>query len=531
METRFIVPGGTVANLDFVEGIFGNGGDPYLPENDASLAPETWTGHTGCVILAPHLTKVTKKELGLPHVSEATERQQRDGMCWETEDELYNGGRAFKVCARDARGVIVTIIADNYFGYCKKEVKTQISYSANLFGNAEEEHAGGALVFASYNLGQEYDETSSGDDYTLAEVLDRDPERFAPQPQGHADDREQPHIVLVPGGAHYSMRDMTVSWPRPDGGSGSDAAASGQGLPRARTATASRWRQQPHDPSTWTLVGTAPNATSCHKPAPSPVAASRRSPRRSPTRSSSARPSWPTSTATWTRSTAILDRDFSRRFLDPERNGTDLRPILSPRPLDRLGHQAAHPVALGVHRRVQRLARRASRPTSRSSSTSSSAPTARSGATTGAATSAWRRSTADRATRCTSTARKITLNMLRVGFDVDGSWRLFSLRHDFAPGGEGADRGRHHGIHRRARRSASGCDPARSYKLVENCENLLFQRPDDAIHRGYDKQAERDIATPGNFLSNFEPLTRADAVAMRDEAVSFTRVHARRWRH
>src|SRR6478752_5621195 len=152
METRFIVPGGTVANLDFVEGIFGNGGDPYLPENDASLAPETWTGHTGCVILAPHLTKVTKKEVGLPHVSEATERQQRDGVCWETEDELYNGGRAFKVCARDARGVIVTVIADTYFGYCKKEVKTQISYSANLFGNAEEEHSGGALVFASYNL-------------------------------------------------------------------------------------------------------------------------------------------------------------------------------------------------------------------------------------------------------------------------------------------------------------------------------------------------------------------------------------------
>ena len=83
METRFIAPGGLVANLDFVEGIFGNGGDPYLPENDASLAPETWTGHTGCVILAPHLTRLTKKELGLPHVSQATDRQKRDGVCWE----------------------------------------------------------------------------------------------------------------------------------------------------------------------------------------------------------------------------------------------------------------------------------------------------------------------------------------------------------------------------------------------------------------------------------------------------------------
>ena len=170
METRFIMPGGLVANLDFVEGIFGNGGDPYLPENDAVLAPETWTGHTGCVILAPHLTQLTKKELGLPQVSHATDRQKRDGVCWEQEDERYNGGRAFKICARDTRGVIVTVIADSYFGYCKKEVKTQISYSANLFGNAEEEHAGGALVFASFNLGQEHTEASSGDSSTLAEV-------------------------------------------------------------------------------------------------------------------------------------------------------------------------------------------------------------------------------------------------------------------------------------------------------------------------------------------------------------------------
>ena len=154
METRFIVPGGLVANLDFVEGIFGNGGDPHLPENDASLDPEGWTGTTGAVILAPHLTRVTKQELGLPHVSEATNRQRRDGMCWESEDECYNGGQAFKVCARDERGVIVTVIADNYFGYCKKEVKTQISYSANLFGLAEEEHSGGALAFPAYNLGR-----------------------------------------------------------------------------------------------------------------------------------------------------------------------------------------------------------------------------------------------------------------------------------------------------------------------------------------------------------------------------------------
>ncbi len=155
MEVRFFVPGNLVSNLDFVEAIFENGGDPLLPENDAALDSEHWTGHTGCVILAPHLIKVTKKSVGLPHFDQATERQRRDGMCWKTEDELYNGGNAFKLTCRDESGVIVTIIADNYFGYCKKEVKTQLSYAANLFGLAEEEHAGGALVFPSYDLGED----------------------------------------------------------------------------------------------------------------------------------------------------------------------------------------------------------------------------------------------------------------------------------------------------------------------------------------------------------------------------------------
>ena len=51
---------------------------------------------------------------------------------------------------------MVTIIADNYYGYCKKEVKTQISYAANLYGLCEEEHAGGAIAFPAYVLGQQF---------------------------------------------------------------------------------------------------------------------------------------------------------------------------------------------------------------------------------------------------------------------------------------------------------------------------------------------------------------------------------------
>jgi hypothetical protein len=116
LEVRFFVPGGCVANLDFVESIFGNAGDPNLPENDAGLDTSHWTGTSGCVVLAPHLRKCLKKDLGLPHVSEATEKQKGKGMCWEKEDELYNNGKPFKITLRDERGIMVTILADNYFG-------------------------------------------------------------------------------------------------------------------------------------------------------------------------------------------------------------------------------------------------------------------------------------------------------------------------------------------------------------------------------------------------------------------------------
>ena len=146
-----------MSNLDFVESIFGNGGDPYLPENDAALDVRHWTGHTGCVILAPHLIETDEKvrsgcriSMTRPNASGAT------GCAGRTKRELYNGGNAFKVTARDESGVIVTVIADNYYGYCKKEVKTQISFAANLFGACEEEHAGGALVYPSYDLGEEF---------------------------------------------------------------------------------------------------------------------------------------------------------------------------------------------------------------------------------------------------------------------------------------------------------------------------------------------------------------------------------------
>ncbi|WNH08306.1 hypothetical protein [Thalassobellus suaedae] len=42
LEVRFFAPGNLVSNLDFVESIFGNAGNPNLALNDAALDTEHW---------------------------------------------------------------------------------------------------------------------------------------------------------------------------------------------------------------------------------------------------------------------------------------------------------------------------------------------------------------------------------------------------------------------------------------------------------------------------------------------------------
>src|SRR5664279_5665577 len=62
---------------------------------------------------------------------------------------------------------------------------------------------------------------------------------------------------------------------------------------------------------------------------------------------------------------------------------------------------------------------------------------------------------------------------------------------------------------------------AATLKFVENCEQRLFQRPDDAIHHGYDQQTEADFARPDNFFSNYEPLTPTDARELVEDSIGF----------
>lgn len=521
METRFFVPGALVSNLDFLESIFGNAGDPYLPENDASLNPDSWTGHTGCVILAPHLTHVPKHLLGLPHWDDATPLQRRDGMCYKSESELYNNGSAFKLCARDQRGVIFTIIADNYFGYCKKEVKTQISFSANLFGSAEEEHAGGALVFPSYNEGQEFTDLTAGDAYTLQDVLARDAKRFALQPLGHALDVTQPHIVLVPEKSTFSLLRQTVSWSMPDGKTSAIKLQAGKTY---IGPNGYRMHMEPlnGNPHIWSLVGTSAEVTSCHKPAT--VSGGGKS--EISKAISDAILAGYVYVADLDKDmdavSAILARDFSERFSDPAKLGTDHRLILSRErsmgsviklltPSSRDYNEDYNTWLRAIPQHIKELVfvikrfHREEWGDDWRSHYSVDLINGRPGY----------------ALKLDGT--KLIVNTLRVGFGKDGSWRVFGLRHDFHPAIKvQTEDDITASVVAPSQIQATGKSGGLSRKYVQNCEFRLFQRPDDAVHRGYDRQAEADIATPGTFISNFQPLEGADARELVDDAIGFS---------
>lgn len=507
MEIRFFAPATLLANLDFVEGIFGNAGDPFLADNDAALDPTTWTGHTGAVILAPHLTKLRKKDLGLPHHDDATERQRRDGQCWSDEDELYNGGTAFKLCVRDERGVIVTVIADNYFGYCKKEVKAQISYAANLLGLVEEEHSGGALAFPRYNLGSTFS-TEATPGFTFEDVVARDPDLWEVVDGGYATHSRLDDVVLVPSPATYSLRDAKISW-----GEGEHRrelplrADVVHTSPDGYQVELTRWGVD--DPQ-WALVGTRPTPTQAHKPATVSGGGKSEISKSITDAFVEANVYLQDFRQDLELVRQIVDRDFSDRFID--KSVIDERPLLSEdrslgsvikllSPADDFTAEYnawVEQIPHHVKELVFTVKNAHRREWGRDWMSHFSVPTVN-----GRAGHALRLDDA-----------KIHVNMLRVGFDSDGSWRLFGLRHDFRPAAK---------VQTEDDITASITAPgpggnALSRKYVTNCERLLFQRPDDAIHRGYDKQTERDIAA-GAFLSNFAPLERSDAQAIMSDTM------------
>jgi phosphoenolpyruvate carboxykinase (diphosphate) len=521
METRFFAPGNLVSNLDFVESIFGNAGDPYLPDNDAQLDIEHWSGHTGAVILAPHLVGVTKKELGLPNISDATDRQKRDSMCWESEDELYNDGGAFKVTCRDHRGVMVTLIADNYFGYCKKEVKTQISYAANLYGQVEEEHAGGATAFPSYDLGEEFHLSNYMPevDHSFEDVIKNFGDIMDVQPEGYAIDKKYSNIVYVPEDVHIELHDQTITWEK-DGEpqqihlvpNSTYVLPSGYKVQMGRPAADRRRR----------LFGTTAEGTFCHKPCT--VSGGGKSEISKPI--SDAMVSGPVFVANFERDfdrvEEIMDRDYGQRFKDGTRNKEKGRAILS---TER---------SLGS---VVKLFTPSSTYTDEHNKYIESIPRYIRDLVF-VVKRLWKPDWGDNwrsrfgvdiingmsGNELKYRDTKLVTHYLRVGFMPGGAWRTFSLRKDFNPSRKIQ---REDDITASITLPNSGEIPTNprfkhtGVKFTRNCEYRFFQRPDDAIVRGYDKQSELDFSGSTNFFSNYEPLTREQGKEIMRDAIRF----------
>lgn len=524
MEIRFFAPGSLVSNLDFVEHIFGNAGDPNLAVNDAALDVEGWTGHTGCIVLAPHLINLKKKDIGLPHYDDATERQRKDGMCWEKEDEKYNEGGAFKLTCRSANGQVITLIADNYYGYSKKEIKTQIGFSANLYGLVEEEHAGGAVAFPCGNMMDNiYGEiftSKFAEKYTFEEVKKLMGDTIDVQPENYAIDKKFSDIIYVPENANFDIEKNSINWIYKN----KDYSLKLSPDKTYVHPTGHKFKLAKHtSQNLWRIVDTAPEGVFCHKP--STVSGGGKSEISKSMQNAIKYGSFYVENLKEDSKKAdeIINMDYSSRWKNIRPDANPSRPFLSPErtlgsavklltPSDQYSNEYNKFLEnIPYHIRtfvlyIKRLYR------------------------TDEATSTWKdkfsvevvNGREGHALRYNN--NRVISSNVRIGFNQEGNWLLHKLRSDFIPS---------HKIQMEDDITASITLPAsdfknlnkqypnKSIKITTNCESYFFQRPDEAVIRGYDKEAEYDIVQGNTFLTNYEPLTKKDAQALLNDAISF----------
>ncbi|MGQ1787876.1 MULTISPECIES: hypothetical protein [unclassified Saccharicrinis] len=526
MEIRFFAPGCLASNLDFVESIFGNAGDHNLAENDAALDVEHWTGHTGTVILAPQLTTLKKKDIGLPHISEATERQKNDGMCWENEDELYNDGGAFKITCRDDRGVVVTLIADNYYGYSKKEVKTQIGYSANLYGLVEEEHAGGAVAYPRGIMGENVFGKNFCDKfdtkYSFKEAMDLLGDKVDVKPEGYAVDNKYANIVYIPETANIDIQKSSVSWN--NNGSEFKLKLSPKKTYVYPTGDKFDLVKHPAQPL-WRMIHTNAEGMFCHKPCT--VSGGGKSEISKSLQNAIKYGTFNIQNLQedFKLADEIINKDYSKRWKNIRPDAGVSRPFLSPErtlgsavklltPSDQysdeynkfLKDMPEHIRTLVLF--VKRLYRNDTEKGNWKDYMTVEIVNGRAGTT------------------LMYKNNPVIGSYVRIGFSKDQNWLVHKLRSDFVPS---------HKIQMEDDITASITLPAekikhlnpeftnKSVKVTKNCESHLFQRPDEAVIRGYDVDAEFDIVQNGTFLTNYEPLRKADAIELVEDAMSFDR--------
>lgn len=525
MEIRGFVPGSCISTIDFGESIFGNEGDPFLIENDSALNFDHWTGTTGCMIIAPHLVGLTKKELGLPSIDKATERQKRDGMCWTDVNELYNEGQPFKLTCRDHRGVVITLIADNYFGYWKKEIKTQLTYSSNIYGLTEEEHAGGTLAFPRYNLGEIYEgrQYIKHEDSTDAKfetikknygfIMDIN------ENCNYGVDKTNNSIIYLPEDAQFDLNEAKISW------SFSGKNQTMKLLPGKHYILPNGYQvhmeKHPSAPA-WKLIGTSPEGTFCHKPCTVSGGGKSEISKSLDNSIIYGRLYVNDLQKDLDKVEEIIAKDYSSRWIsEPERKEPS-RKILSPKrslgSVIKLLTPSSHykkefnEWLVSIPNYIKSLVFLVKR----------------------FYVSEWGDNWREHFTvdivngkpghELNFNGRAVRPSYLRVGFDKDGSWCIYKLRMDFKSAAK---------VQMEDDISVSITIPKdkveypgkeianESIKIIKNCEYRLFQRPDDCVVRGFDKQAEADLSSKNVFVSNFEPYKTSFAQELIDDAVNF----------
>ncbi len=524
MEVRFFAPGTLVSNLDFVESIFGNGGDPYLALNDAALDPIHWTGHTGCIVLAPQLRKLKKKDVGLPHYNDATERQRFDEMCWKDENELYNDGGAFKVTCRDDRGVVVTIISDNYFGYSKKEIKTQISYSANLFGLVEEEHAGGAIAYPRGVMGDIVDGVVFSEKFknkfTFEEVKQLLGDRIEVKEGNYGVDKKYSNVVYIPENAFINTNTNSITWTY----NGIEQKLLLSPHKTYVHPTGNKFNLEKHKAiSLWRIVNTQPEGIFCHKPCT--VSGGGKS---------EISKSMLNAITYITFNLVDIEEDFkkadevinynystrwkdydstlpvSRSFLSPGRTLGSAVKLLTPssKNSDEFNEYLKK---IPVHIRslvlfVKRLYRQDNAALNWKDSMSVDVINGQKG------------------TILKYNGMPVVGSYVRIGFNQNGQWMLNKLRSDFSASTKIQTEDDITASITLPRNRFKDLNPEftnKSLKVLVNCESHLFQRPDEAIVRGYDEGAERDIVSDNTFLTNYELLKKKDAIEIFEDTINF----------
>lgn len=519
-EIQFVVPGSLVANLDFVESVFGNAGDPSLHHNDAGIDVEGWSGHTGYIVLAPHLTQTKKKDMGLPHYDDATDAQRKDGMCYQSEDELYNDGVPFKLTCRDASGVAVTLIGDNYFGYSKKEIKTQIGFAANLYGNVEEEHAGGTIVYPRMNLGEYYnaDDDPVMKHYSFDEVKALYKDFIDVKEGNYGIDKHYKNVVYLPENVEFDLHKTKIKWEYKGQRQLKLSPTSIYVLPNGNKI---HMEKHPVAPA-WKLVGTESEGTFCHKPCT--VSGGGKSEISKSLSNSIIYGNYFVNDLEKDLDyvEGILSYDYRGRWLENPTRTRPSRPILSPERtlgsvIKLLTPSTAYTDEFNAYieaipNHVKALVFMVKRFYQISWGEN------------------WRQHfTVDiingkPGNEVNFNNRKIRPSFLRVGFTKEDAWRVFKLRMDFFPAEK---------LQMEDDISASVLVPANqlaylnpdykntSYKFSKNCEFRFFQRPDEAIHKGYDKQAEADLSSDNLFVTNYQPLTKDDVLEIKEDVMEY----------